>query len=178
MPRTGRMTVADVRIGNPAAVAALLLAGCTPPAVAPEATVGAMTTTTYGWVEGRCLAVQAPLQTPSQTVWIVPVTKGKAMVEARVAAKVDPMSADAAAACNALHPDRAMINRDGHVFYRLDVAQPLDLAIVALGPADKAAHDYGVCFTTEGVRFTVRQGKRLEWEDYYYLGYDVEPTCG
>lgn len=165
-------------MSNPAAVAALLLAGCTAPAAAPETAVGAVSTTTFGWVEGRCLAVQAPLAAPTQTVWIVPAAKGKAMVEARVAARVDPASADAAAACSALHADRAAINREGHVFYTLDVAEPLDLAIVALGPAGTAARDYGVCFTTEGVRFTVRQGKRLEWEDYYYLGYDVEPTCG
>ena len=37
------------------------------------------------------------------------------------------------------------------------------------------------CTSTEGVHFTVWTGKPLEgqlrWHQYYYLGYDVTPTC-
>jgi len=37
------------------------------------------------------------------------------------------------------------------------------------------------CTSSEGVHLTVWQGKPLEgvreWHYYYYLGYDVEPTC-
>ncbi len=37
------------------------------------------------------------------------------------------------------------------------------------------------CTSTEGVHFTVWSGKPLDgkvrWHEYYYLGYDVEPTC-
>jgi hypothetical protein len=37
------------------------------------------------------------------------------------------------------------------------------------------------CTSTEGVHFTVWSGKpivgKLRWHQYYYLGYDVSPTC-
>jgi hypothetical protein len=37
------------------------------------------------------------------------------------------------------------------------------------------------CTSTEGIHFTVWSGKpldgKLRWHEYYYLGYDVSPTC-
>jgi hypothetical protein len=154
---------------------ALLTAACATPPSAPAAAV--TQTPRFGWVEGRCLVVTTPLAALPQTIWIAPADKGGAMVEARAIAPVNPASTEAAAACNALHSDRAAINREGHVFYTLGAVQPFDLAIAAFDPPQGEAREYEVCFTSEGARFTVTRGKRVEWEDYYYLGYDVEPTC-
>jgi hypothetical protein len=37
------------------------------------------------------------------------------------------------------------------------------------------------CTSAEGIHFTIWSGKPLDgkvrWHEYYYLGYDVEPTC-
>jgi hypothetical protein len=37
------------------------------------------------------------------------------------------------------------------------------------------------CASAEGIHFTVWSGKplngKLRWHEYYYLGYDVSPTC-
>jgi hypothetical protein len=46
---------------------------------------------------------------------------------------------------------------------------------------DGHASTFRSCTSTEGVHLTVWAGKPLEsrrlWHSYYYLGYDVDPTC-
>ena len=47
--------------------------------------------------------------------------------------------------------------------------------------ADGTNEFFNSCETSEGMKFfvwsgTVNQGK-ARWSDYYYLGYDVKPTC-
>lgn len=46
---------------------------------------------------------------------------------------------------------------------------------------DGTAETLGACLTTEGVALTAVAGEGAEaetiWQDYVYLGYDVEPTC-
>lgn len=155
------------------AAALVLLTSCATSDLAPADATGPR----FGWVEGQCLAVTAPLEGLPQTVWIAPATSGAAATQAQAIAPVDPDSSKAARLCNALHPDRAGGNGGGeHWFYRLDREQPAELAIASLQPLTQG-HEYGVCFTTEGVRLTVAEGKRVIWEDYYFLGYDVEPSC-
>jgi len=47
--------------------------------------------------------------------------------------------------------------------------------------ADGQPEYFRFCTSSEGLHFTVWSGKplegRLRWHQYYYLGYDVEPTC-
>jgi hypothetical protein len=33
------------------------------------------------------------------------------------------------------------------------------------------------CMSTEGIHLSVTIGEKTVWDEYYYLGYDVEPTC-
>ena len=33
------------------------------------------------------------------------------------------------------------------------------------------------CTSSEGVHFLARQDEKLLWHEYYYVGYDTEPTC-
>jgi len=46
---------------------------------------------------------------------------------------------------------------------------------------DGKHESYRVCTSTEGVHLTVWSGEVIEnkrlWHDYYYLGYDLDPTC-
>jgi len=55
-----------------------------------------------------------------------------------------------------------------------------DLATADLD-ADGQPEYFRFCTSSEGLHFTVWSGKplegRLRWHQYYYLGYDVEPTC-
>ena len=47
--------------------------------------------------------------------------------------------------------------------------------------ADGHEESFRFCTSSEGIHFTVWTGPPLEgkirWHQYYYLGYDVEPTC-
>ena len=85
-------------------------------------------------------------------------------------------------------------------FYSLEVPKPIDetvytafglispnkvvinkgIASVDLND-DKKAEYFRKCTSMEGVHFTVWTGKPLVgkriWHNYYYLGYDVEPSC-
>ena len=152
---------------------AFLLASCT----TSEAALADVGASQFGWVEGQCLGLKEPLDTLPHNVWIAPAKDGTPMTEAIAVTPIDPSAPEAAKLCNALHPDRAAINGGGeHWFYRLDRALPPEVALATLTPP-QGGRAYGVCFTTEGVRLTVRQDKQVIWEDYYYLGYDVEPSC-
>jgi hypothetical protein len=56
-----------------------------------------------------------------------------------------------------------------------------DSGITADLNGDGHADTFRSCTSTEGVHLTVWAGKPLEsrrlWHSYYYLGYDVDPTC-
>jgi hypothetical protein len=53
--------------------------------------------------------------------------------------------------------------------------------LVADLDADGSEESFHSCTSTEGIHFTVWSGQPLDgkirWHQYYYLGYDVSPTC-
>jgi hypothetical protein len=80
--------------------------------------------------------------------------------------------------CPALLPDRRDVNKaDGNVFYAVKLDAPSDLGIGIVGKASVEQLTFGHCTTSEGIRFTVTRGSQRIWSRYYYLGYDVEPSC-
>jgi hypothetical protein len=46
---------------------------------------------------------------------------------------------------------------------------------------DRQPEYFSSCASTEGIHFSVWTGKpvigKLRWHQYYYLGYDITPTC-
>lgn len=66
----------------------------------------------------------------------------------------------------------------------VDSAQPLRMsgdAAVADLEGNHQVEYFRACTSSEGVHLSVWTGKPLtgkrRWHEYYYLGYDVEPTC-
>ncbi len=56
-----------------------------------------------------------------------------------------------------------------------------DAGVTAYLNGDGRPSTYRYCTSTEGIHLTVWDGKplasRRTWHSYYYLGYDVDPTC-
>jgi hypothetical protein len=157
------------RRASSALVATFLLASCS----AYPVPLGAPQALQFGWLHGNCLAVKSPIADLPQTIYVSRDGEGGDLVEARI---VSAVSADGD--CQALLADRAGPNRaEGRVFYIVESLQPIDLAIAVLGKGARESLRYNQCFTSEGVNFSVSDGNRVVWEDYYYLGYDVEATC-
>ncbi|WP_156443375.1 hypothetical protein [Erythrobacter sp. CCH5-A1] len=159
----------------PARVAAVtfLLASST----MSEAALAEVGAPQFGWVEGECLVLKAPLDTLPRRVWIAPAKAGAEAIETYVIAPIEPDAPESARLCRPLQTENAIMNRsDAHRFYRLSRARPFEYAVAVLTPPE-GGYTYGVCFTYEGVRATVRQDKRVIWEDTYFLSYDFEPDC-
>lgn len=153
--------------------AALLAASCTTPSAMPEGGPVAG----FGWIDGNCIAVKSPFASLPRKVWLVTEGSASQAVAVEAVARAEASAAGADSGCHALHPDRAEQNlAQGNVFYTISGFEPANFAIVALEEPE-AALQYDYCFTAEGVNFSVSDGQRVVWEDYYYLGYDVEPTC-
>jgi len=102
--------------------------------------------------------------------------------------------------CKALIQGRAATNaKPGISFYALEagsvsstdmgigiVEPPASLAVVnGLAQVDLdqdgQSEVFSSCTTSEGIKFAVWTGKAYQgqprWSGYYYLGYDLQPTC-
>jgi len=93
------------------------------------------------------------------------------------------------------HPECGDGVSDGRNAYLIETYDlvPGDFAIALLAPdvpvrnsrtdidGDGVYESYRFCTSAEGVHFTVWAGEWFEgrrlWHDYYYLGYDMSPTC-
>ncbi len=42
---------------------------------------------------------------------------------------------------------------------------------------DGTPERFRACTSSEGIHLTIWSGRRLRWHGYFYLGYDVEPSC-
>lgn len=134
-----------------------------------------------------CFAVSNPSIPENSQIRIVEMTGGQASPVARVAKK-DPSCS------NSVGNTPAVVAYD--VYF--DRQPPGELpAIGLLNYQGKIVRDGGLvsadingdgqreyfrsCISTEGVHFTVWSGKPMvgtrRWHQYYYLGYDVSPTC-
>ena len=127
----------------------------------------------FGWLHGNCIALETSIANLPQSIVLIDNAIGDTPAEARI---VSPAGTDGD--CNALLADRAETNlASGNVFYLVEADEPVEFAIGILGNYDSETLQYDYCFTSEGVKFSVSDDDRVVWQEYYYLGYDVEPTC-
>jgi hypothetical protein len=147
-----------------------------------------------GWVHGNCLAIKHDL-TPGTMLTLVFADPPQKTVRSKIITK-----AETGADCYMLSDDRKAINQaEDRKFYILDRPEA-GADFIAIGIVSDSAkfsvknhtlmsdldedgqyEAYSVCATSEGMKFYIwpeqaYQGEPL-WTDYYYLGYDLTPTC-
>ena len=44
-------------------------------------------------------------------------------------------------------------------------------------PGMRGSCTFYSCSSSEGIHLTVRAGDKVVWHEYYYVPYDLEPTC-
>ena len=147
-----------------------------------------------GWVHGRCLAIKRTDLRTGTVVQVVALESPQRTFKTSVASVATHDSG-----CLALHPDRGKINqKKGRSFYILDLPEGANFMAVGvlayegelLSVADGVRMDLdrdgkqeaaGFCQTSEGIKFFLLSVDQSDaqpvWSDYYYLGYDTEPTC-
>lgn len=151
--------------------------------------------TQVGWTHGNCLAIKNTALDANQSVTLVTLSDPQSLVFAKINGITHSPSD-----CYALLADRAGINLDqGRVFYKLNLPEA-DTDFIAIGVLDTADRIRQVdntiqadldgdgkgdvftsCDSSEGINFSIwkehaNQGEPV-WTDYYYLGYDITPTC-
>jgi hypothetical protein len=152
--------------------------------------------TSVGWLQGPCLAIENDSIKPGSRLVLVLFKEKPVLGEAIVESKTNEN-------CPALNQDRASINRKkGRTFYSLTSsgieANTIAIALLtdrklstlkSVSPAsaqldingDGQTEEVNNCVTSEGIKFFIWPGNAYTgtplWEDYYYLGYDLKPTC-
>jgi hypothetical protein len=144
-----------------------------------------------GWLQGNCLAINNEHLRAGTKIVLVSLAGSPKVSLAEVRQKTDN-----AGTCAALKADRRDINiQNVKGFYDITSKSPIDLAIGIVVKnkkirrldayldvnGDGRKDTFDSCYTSEGIQFTIWDGdasksKKL-WTDYYYLGYDMEPTC-
>lgn len=149
-----------------------------------------------GWIHGACLAIRNSTLEPGRRLTLI-VFSDKPVLRQTTIKAVTPQE------CPALLPDRAAVNRRSDLsYYALD-DHGQDVNDMALGVVtDRKLSDLAVmsstmvrldldgdgkpeiistCASREGIHFFVWPGKAYQgkplWRDYYYVGYDLTPTC-
>jgi len=148
-----------------------------------------------GWFQGPCLAISNQhLARGTSVALVVTGDPQKVQLARNLDQTTDPTT------CKALMQGRAKMNaKPGLSFYALEagsvgstdmgigiVEPPASLAVVN-GLArvdldqDGQSEVFSSCATSEGIKFAVWTGKAYQgephWSGYYYLGYDLQPTC-
>lgn len=140
------------------------------------------------WFHGSCLAIN---ETSVKTNWnIFLIKESKEAIKATLGKKAEGDS------CAPLLSDRREVNEaEGYSFYQLVGSEAIadeEIGVALLTaeetlPEDldtnnnKLADNFSYCTTSEGVVFYGWDAEKgdLEpfWQEYYYMGYDVEPSC-
>jgi hypothetical protein len=148
-----------------------------------------------GWFHGACLAMSDPNLARGTAVNLVVMAEPQRVLQGRIGEKKS-----SAASCAPLTEGRRSQNaKPGTSFYGLEgtelaatdmgigIVTPPQKLVVVNGLAQTDLNSDGLpevfssCTTTEGINFTVSTEKPYQgnplWSGYYYLGYDMEPTC-
>ena len=148
-----------------------------------------------GWVHGNCLAIKNSTLRKGTQIALISLDGKQAIYTAQI-----DTPASVESDCPALSENRAQPNKmDGRVFYQLNFPQSgadqLAIAILADSlpmrsdimtfnkdlDGDGIIEVVNTCDTSEGIEFSLWSGAvntgKLLWSDYYYLGYDLQPTC-
>ena len=148
-----------------------------------------------GWFHGPCLAISDPNLTRGTTVDLVVMGEPQSVRQGKVGAPIG--SADSCAPL--IQGRRSQNAKLGTSFYGLEGTEvtATDMGIGLVAPPQKLIVVNGLvqtdlnsdgrlevfssCATTEGVKFTISTEKAYQgaplWSKYYYLGYDMNPTC-
>jgi len=148
-----------------------------------------------GWIHGNCLAIKHANLLSGTMIAVISLDSQQTVLTVPV---VGPGSAEAG--CPALLEDRIKQNtQNARSFYLLSLppADPERLAVGILRnnlpmsneittftadlDGDGKNDSVSSCDTSEGMKFSLWSGAvttgKLLWSDYYYLGYDLKPTC-
>lgn len=148
-----------------------------------------------GWFHSACLAISDPNVERGTNVDLVVIGKPQRVLKGRLGKKVS-----SASSCEPLSEERRENNeKPGTYFYSVEstkltatdigiglVSPPQEPVIVnGLAQADLNSDGrpevFSSCATAEGINFTIWTGKPSQgvplWSRYYYLGYDMKPTC-
>jgi hypothetical protein len=142
-----------------------------------------------GWIDSNCLAIDNKMLEEGTPITGVGFGDSESIVEAKVVG-----ATQSAALCPPLHEDRRAINSKSLSFYEIapQDGRKVELGIGLIGNVSRVGSGLDVngdgkpdhfthCATSEGISFgiwndTPYKGTAL-WKGYYYLGYDVDPTC-
>ena len=148
-----------------------------------------------GWLHGPCLAISNPKLTPGTAVTVVIMGEPQTVEQAQIQGQTDSSET-----CIALIPGRAKLNaKPGISFYTLGSGKiaNTDMGIGIVAPPanptvvnglarvdldrDGGSEVFSSCTTSEGIKFDVWTDKAYQgkprWSGYYYLGYDMTPSC-
>ena len=148
-----------------------------------------------GWFHGPCFAISDPNLARGTTVDLVVMGEPQTVLQAKVGEQMS-----SAASCPPLMEGRRRQNaRSGTSFYGMMETKltATDMGIGIVSPPHKLAvlnglaetdlnsdgqHEvFSSCATTEGIKFAVWTQRAYRgaplWSTYYYLGYDMSPTC-
>jgi hypothetical protein len=142
-----------------------------------------------GWIDSNCLATENKALEEGMPLTVVAFGDTKSIVEAKVMG-----ATQSAALCPPLHDDRRAINSGSLSFYEIAPrdGRKVELGIGLIGNVSRVGTGIDVngdgkpdefthCATSEGISFGIWNGApykgKAMWWGYYYLGYDVDPTC-
>jgi len=132
-----------------------------------------------------CLTISNPSLREKQSITLVILGKPQKVVETNIVKKLK-------SSCS-----RNTETPPGASFYAFPGSEDFDPAIAVVGftgefpvvngevrgdlNGDGTAESFRSCTSNEGLHLTVWTGEALKterlWHEYYYLGYDVEPSC-
>lgn len=141
-----------------------------------------------GWHHGSCLALN---ETNPNTDWNVFLFKeSNEVIKTRLSKQIEDDS------CAPLLEDRREVNQaEGYIFYQLvgsEVIASDEIGVAILTEQEtlpkeidtnnnQQPDNFSYCTTSEGLVFYGWDAEKGElepfWQEYYYLGYDVEPSC-
>ena len=148
-----------------------------------------------GWLHGPCLAISNPGLARGTAVTLVIAGEPQKVEQTRIQERTE-----SATTCQALLEGRAKMNaKPGISFYALEPGSvaPTDMGVGLVSPPatpavvnglarvdlDQDGHSevFSSCATTEGIKFAVWNDKAFQgesrWSGYYYLDYEMKPTC-
>lgn len=149
-----------------------------------------------GWMHGSCLAIANDKLAAGEKVTAITLGDKQTVLTGAITGR-----AMSGAGCFALLEERKAANDSGtRSFYAVAFPGPAHTNMTAVGLVHTTQEPYmengtirvdldgdgrneifGSCLATEGMFFYVwseaDKRKLLRWSDYYYLGYDNEPTC-
>lgn len=144
--------------------------------------------TKIAWYHGSCLAINEKEDITGLKVFVLKESKEK--VKASIGRQIKDDG------CAPLLVDRREVNEaEGYRFYQLvgvEAIADTEIGVALLTTKEtlpeevdtnnnKQADSFNYCTTSEGVIFYGWDAEKGElepfWQEYYYMGYDVEPSC-